>query len=89
MLADRPDFDGALCAGRGEKWMLKSDVRGRKSKTRALTKAALICNQCPAYEQCCDWVISCTPDPCPFHVVAAMFPVERGHVRHLMRLEIR
>lgn len=45
-----------------------------------------ICAICPVLEQCRAWVMSEPDDPCPFHVVAGMVPVERGRIRKQARI---
>lgn len=44
-----------------------------------------ICRSCPVLEDCTDWVMSEVEDPCPFHIVAAMCPCERGRIRRYGR----
>lgn len=45
----------------------------------------LVCARCPVLTECTEWVFDHLEDPCPFHIVAGLPPVERGAIRRKMR----
>lgn len=40
-----------------------------------------ICDACPVYDDCRDWVLSIKPDPTPQMITAGMTPPERNQAR--------
>lgn len=64
----------AGCAGR------VADMQALQVSPARVRAAKVICRRCPVLDACRAWVLSVDPDPCPWHVVAAMTPKERWHV---------
>lgn len=61
----------AACRGQVQRWQAVAVGR------RTIRAAQVACLACPVYTQCRTWVLSQDPDPCPWHVVAAMTPGDR------------
>lgn len=73
----------AACLGHGVLFVMPNRfITQRGAQRRPILLAGmLMCSRCPVLDECTNWVISTTPDPCPNHVVAGMTPAERGRVK--------
>lgn len=78
-------MERAAC--RGEDMMLINHTKRLEWHLRRPAEAAriMLCTRCEVLDECTNWVLSEDVDPCPFHIVAGMVPVQRGRLRKQSR----
>jgi hypothetical protein len=54
---------------------------GKLKQARQAERGQAICAGCPVAVECAAWVASHAEDPCPWHVVAGLAPLERLEAR--------
>jgi hypothetical protein len=81
--------DDAACAGHEPTFRIPqwhTHPRGQERK-KIVIEAKQICATCPVLDDCRNWILNHTIDPCPAHVVAGLTKRERTNEKH--RLGIR
>ena len=78
-----------LCRGSGA-WLLTASARRERGRyAREVVQVVATCQRCPVLEQCTSWVMGHDEDPCAWHVVAGMTPMERNRIRQGRGLWVR